>query len=242
MRKLRPIVVALLAMAVPLALAAPAAAGNDDDDHHHKHKRSGYIRAFHNSPDTPAVDIWVDGKKAVANIKYGTVTPYLKVARGWHKVEVKVAPSTKRTKAALKAKLDLGRRPVTVAAIGSLTGDGKSLRLKVLRDKRGPSKAKARLRVAHTSPDAPAVDIQAKVKGKWVPIIKRLSFGETERLKLAKGTYDLRIVAAGTNKVVKALPGVKLAGGSSSTAWAVGFLTPGQGLPGFGVKLTSDGR
>jgi Domain of unknown function (DUF4397) len=239
-RKLRPVVVALLAMAVPLALAAPAAAGSDD--HHHKHKRSGYVRAFHNSPDTPAVDIWVDGKKAVANIKYGTVTPYLKVARGWHKVEVKVAPSTKKTKAALKARLDLGRKPVTVAAIGSLTGDGKSLRLKVLKDKSGPSKRKARLRVAHTSPDAPAVDIQAKVKGKWVPVIKHLSFGHTERLTLAKGTYDLRIVAAGTNTVVKALPGVKLAGGSSSTAWAVGFLSPGKGLPGFGVKLTSDGR
>jgi hypothetical protein len=241
-RKLRPVVVALLAMAVPLALAAPAAAGTDHHHHHHKSKRSGYVRAFHNSPDTPAVDIWVDGKKAVTAIKYGTVTPYLKVARGWHKVEVKVAPSTRKTKAALKTRIDLGRRPVTVAAIGSLTGDGKSLRLKVLKDKRCPSKGKARLRVAHTSPDAPAVDIQAKVKGRWVPIIKHLSFGHTERLTLAKGTYDLRIVAAGTNTVVKALPGVKLAGGSSSTAWAVGFLSPGKGLPGFGVKLTSDGR
>jgi hypothetical protein len=226
-----------LALGVLFALAGPASAG----EYHHHHWGKGKIRAFHNSPDTPAVDIWVDGAKAAGPISYGTVTPYLKVARGWHKVEVKVAPSGRKTPAALKAKVKVGRTPLTVAAIGSLKGDGKSLRLKVLKDRGIHSKKNGRVRVAHTSPDAPAVDIQAKVDGKWANLIEHLRFGRTRSVTVPAGTYDLRIVAAGTDTVVKELPGVKVEAGVAVTAWAVGFLTPEGGAPGFDVKLTING-
>jgi hypothetical protein len=54
--------------------------------------------------------------------------------------------------------------------------------------------------------------------------------------------YDFRIVAAGTNTVVKTLDDVVLPKGRALTVWAVGFLTPLSGTPGFGVQITPDGR
>jgi Domain of unknown function (DUF4397) len=230
--RLRVLVGAILTVALVLAFAAPASAGG----------RTAKVRAFHNSPDTPPVDIYVDGAKTLSNVAYGTLSDYLRVPRGTYNVEVKVAPSTKADPAALEADVRLGKRPTTIAAIGSLTGDGGKLRLKVLRDRDTRSRHLARLRVAHTSPDAPAVDVQAKVFGRWVRVVRGLEFGQASGyLLLPAWKYRLRIVAAGTDTVVKDLGKVRLKGSTSYTAWAVGFLTPEHAYPGFGVFVSRDG-
>jgi hypothetical protein len=230
--RLRVLVGAILAAALVLAFAAPASAGGG----------STKVRVFHDSPDTPPVDIYVNGAKTLSNVAYGTLSDYLRVPQGTYKVQVKVAPSTEKSPAALQARVRLGRLPTTIAAIGSLAGDGEPLQLKVLRDRDTGSRYLARLRVAHTSPDAPAVDVQARLGGRWVRVVRNLEFGEDSRyLVLPASTYRLRIVAAGTSTVVKDLGKVKLKGGTSATAWAVGFLTPEGGAPGFGVLVSRDG-
>ena len=233
MARLRVLVSSVLAVALVVAFAATASADGS---------RTAKVRAFHNSPDTPAVDIYVNGAKTLSDVTYGTLSDYLEVPRGTYNVQVKVAPSTESDPAALEADVRLGRRPVTIAAIGSLTGDGGALQLKVLRDRDTVSRYLTRLRVAHTSPDAPAVDVQAKVFGKWVPVVRGLEFGEASGyLLLPAWKYRLRIVAAGTNTVVKDLGKVRLKGSTSYTAWAVGFLTPDGDYPGFDVFVSVDG-
>jgi hypothetical protein len=72
--------------------------------------------------------------------------------------------------------------------------------------------------------------------------LRVLEFGETSGyLLLPAWKFRLRIVAAGTNTVVKDLGKVRLKGSTSSTAWAVGFLTPNHGDPGFRVFVSVDG-
>ena len=233
MARLRVLVGAVLAAALVLAFAAPASAHGGT---------TAKVRAFHDSPDTPAVDIYVNGAKALSDVTYGTLSDYLRVPQGTYHVQVKVAPSTASDPAALEADVRLGRRPTTIAAIGSLTGDGGPLQLKVLRDRDTVSRCLTRLRVAHTSPDAPAVDVQARLLGRWVPVVRHLEFGETSGyLLLPARTYRLRIVAAGTDTVVKDLGRVHLKGSTSYTAWAVGFLTPTDSYPGFDVFVSVDG-
>jgi Domain of unknown function (DUF4397) len=230
--RLRVLVGAILAAVLVLAFAAPASAGD----------RTAKVRAFHNSPDTPAVDVYVNGAKALSGVTYGTLSGYLEVPKGTYNFQVKVAPSTASDPAALEADVRLGKRPTTIAAIGSLTGDGGPLQLKVLRDRDTVSRHLTRLRVAHTSPDAPAVDIQVKLAGRWYRIVRDLEFGEaTGYLLLPAGTYRLRIVVAGTSTVVKDLGKVRLKGSRSYTAWAVGFLTPNGNYPGFDVFVSRDG-
>jgi hypothetical protein len=240
-RRSRTAMVALTTL-LALAFALPATSAAAE---------MGKIRAFHDSPDTPAVDIWVNGAKALTGVTFGTVSPYLVVPQGDYRIEVKVSPSGAGDPAALSRTVTLGSTPKTVAAIGSLAGDGGALRLKVLNDRRGIAGNWALLRVAHTSPDAPAVDVQLRLGRYWVPVIRSLAFGSaTGYLPLPANNpftgspikYDFRIVAAGTNTVVKTLDDVVLPKGRALTVWAVGFLTPLSGTPGFGVQITPDGR
>lgn len=229
----------LMAMALALPIATSGAAG------------TGKIRAFHDSPDTPAVDIWVNGAPALTNVTYGTISKYLDVPKGSYLIEVKVAPSTAHDPAALAKTVTVGSSPVTVAAIGSLTGDGGALQLKVLRDRKGVGGNWSLVRVAHTSPDAPAVDVQVRFGKRWIRVIEDLSFGEqSPYLPLPSKNpfdrkaikWDIRIVAAGTNTVVLKLDDVKLPRNRALTVWATGFLSPVGSLPGFGVRITPDGR
>ena len=86
------------------------------------------------------------------------------------------------------------------------------------------------------------MDVQAKLAGRWIRIVRDLQFGEATGYLLAPaGKYRLRIVAAGTSTVVKDLGKVRLKGSTSYTAWAVGFLTPENDYPGFDVFVSVDG-
>lgn len=212
----------------------------------------GKVRVFHNSPDTPAVDIWVEGTKILSDVDYGTLSDYLELDSGRYAVEVKVAPSDADDAAALSADLRVGRSPLTVAAIGSLAGDGEGLRLSVLRDASSAWTRWSKLRVAHTSPDAPAVDVQLRLGDWWVPVIRNLRFGRTAGyLPLPAAVpwsgdeiaYDFRVVVAGTDQSVLDLPGTVLPAGRALTVWAVGFVSPAAGnANSFGPFISLDGR
>ncbi len=209
----------------------------------------GMVRAFHNSPDTPAVDIYVNGERVWSDVAYGDLSDYRELPQGIYSVAVKVAPSDSDSPAALSAEVKLGRHPLTIAAIGSLTGDGGGLRVKVLQDARGAASRLALLRVAHTSPDAPNVDVQLRLGKWWLPVIRNLAFGRaTGYLPLPASwrgepiAYDFRVVVAGTNQVLLDLPNTTLPGGNAVTVWAVGFVSPSGNANGFGPFVSVDGR
>ncbi len=245
MLRLKAGFITALALLLALSVVGPVSAADP----------LGKVRVVHDSPDAPNVDIIVKGgpfavdTKVLSNVAYGTISGYLSVPRATYHVKVNVAGTST---IAIETDLAIGMRPLTVAAIGSLKGDGAAFGLKVLNDRVGIRGNWALLRVAHTSPDAPAVDVQLRLGRLWIPIIRDLSFGENTRyLPLpAKNPwtgrsikYDLRIVAAGTNGVVKNLYDTTLAKGRAQTVWAVGFLSPtGGNTNGFGVKATLDGR
>ncbi len=245
MHRLKAGLIAALGLLLALSIVAPVSAAQP----------LGKVRVFHDAPDAPAVDIIVKGgpfaadTKVLSNVAYGTISGYLSVPRATYHVKVNVA-GTNTT--AIETDLRVGQRPLTVAAIGSLGGDGGAFGLKVLNDRAGIRGDWALLRVVHTSPDAPAVDVQLRLGRLWIPVIRNLGFGDsTGYLPLpAKNPwtgrpfkYDLRIVAAGTNTVVKNLLHTTLVRGRAQTVWAVGFLSPtGGSTNGFGVKATLDGR
>jgi len=238
MRTIRRLVAGALMGVLALSIVVPAVAASGN----------GKIRVFHDSPDTPAVDIYANGAPVpgLAGVTFGTVSPYLTLPQGAYTFQVKVSPSTPADPAALTATVTLGSRPLTVAAIGSLTGNGAPLQAMVYQDRSGIGGNLALLRVAHTSPNAPAVDVQLRVGKLWVPVIRNLAFGETagylplpSNVPLTSNPikYDFRVVAAGTSTVVLSLPGTMLPRGGAVTVWAVGLLGTT-----FGAQVTIDGR
>jgi hypothetical protein len=251
MRRIRVPVAIALAATLVLAAAIPAAAGTAP---------MGKLRAFHNSPDTPAVDVYVNGKRVLVNVSFKTVSPYLSLPMyKTHQVGVKVWDADDddaNDPWALGPKgVYLGARPTTVAAIGSLTyaldgdaaNDARALRLRVYRDLPGIVGNWGIVRFSHTSPDAPPVDLQARLGGRWVTIAKNVAFGQAsaysplrQRTWWGPIKYSFRVKIHGTSTVVARFSRTLY---KSQTYWATGFVVPADfgSTNGLTIFRTRDG-
>lgn len=111
-----------------------------------------------------------------------------------------------------------------------------------------------RLRVAHLSPDAPAVDVCLAPAGSGSftgPVLEQaggasgLEYGQVTRyLEVGPGTYDVRVVGAeatgcGT-PLVPDTTGVALEGGRTLTVAATGLAAPAAGQPAFALVPFAD--
>jgi hypothetical protein len=245
-RPIRALSVAVLAGALVAATAIPAMAGGG----------TTRLRAFHDSPDTPKVDILVNGKPSgFEDVPYQAITPYVDLPVG-ATVTVRIVEGA-AAGAELEITVPRSERPLTVAAIGSLgylldrdaSNDGRALQLKAFTDRAGAGWNIGLLRVVHTSPDAPAVDIQVHLGGRWLTVIDGLRFGKAspylplpQRFLGKPIRYTFRVVIDGTRnevtRVTTPLPE------KAQSVWAIGFA--GKGVTttpdSFGLFVTKDGR
>jgi hypothetical protein len=203
------------------------------------------VRIVHASPDAPNVDIYVDGKKVLGDVPFGTVSKYLSVPPGNHKVKVTAAgdPST----VAFMGNVSVKAKPYTVAAIGELSE--KTFKPLVLTDATGDTASDtARLRAVHASPDAPPVTVT--VKGTDLTLFKNLPYGEaSDYVDVPAGDYTLEIRNAKTadpendclgDVVTEVKASVK--GGTAYSAFALGYVTPDDepaNTP-FEIKVAAD--
>ena len=142
---------AFLATTAGLPLAGASAA----DD--------GLLRLAHLSPDTPAVDVYVDSVSDPAAgqvfpaVGYGTVSEYLPVPAGTYAVSMRSAGAAPDTPPVLSATVDVGAGSArTVAGVGPFADLG----LEVLEDDLTPPPAGAsRLRVVAAAASAPTLDV-----------------------------------------------------------------------------------
>lgn len=120
------------------------------------------VRVIHASPDTPPVDVYVDGAKAIAALGFTKASDYQTIPAGKHNFQLFQAGATptgsdpviqvKGVEIATGAKL-------SVAAIGWLA----SIRTLVVDDRTpAPAPDKAKLRFVHVGPDVQAVDLATK--------------------------------------------------------------------------------
>jgi len=188
---------------------------------------TGRVRVMHASPDTPAVDIFVDGAKAVTALAFPEDTGYVALPAGTHNVKVFVSPSDGTGTPALEADLNVAAgKDYTVLAVG-LVGDG-SLALLPLEDNNAtPAAGKAYVRLIHASPDAPAVDVA--VAGTSTLVFSNVAFkGVGAYTPVDAATYNLDVRAAGTATVAKSVTGLALKARAVYTVVAVGLLGDGS--------------
>lgn len=181
------------------------------------------VNVVHASPDAPAVDVYVDGQLAIESLEFGAFSGWVPVPAGDHHVQV-TAVGQPVDSAVIDATLTLeSGAAYQVAATGNLT----SIAPQVYPvDLTAVEQGNARVRVIHTSPDAPAVDVA--VSGGDV-LIAGLEFpNASDMLEVPAGTYDLEVRAAGSTDVALALPGVVLEAGMSYDVFAIGQLGDGS--------------
>ncbi|MEM8532957.1 MAG: DUF4397 domain-containing protein, partial [Chloroflexota bacterium] len=188
------------------------------------------VRIVHASPDAPNVDVYVDGAQVLMDVPFKTVSEYLKVAAGERQIQV-TATGGDLEDAVIDATPDLASETAyTVAATGTLLDeeDDADFGPTVIEDDlMAPMPGKAKVRVYHFSPDAPAVDVLAI--GLEEPLISDLAFPTaSDYLEVdATATYDLAVTETGTTEpVVIDLAGTTLGVGQIYSVFAVGFVSP----------------
>lgn len=189
-------------------------------------KGDACINVIHASPDAPAVDVYLDGSKALSDLEFGAFSGWVAVPAGDHMVQVAAAGSDVST-SVITADVTLeGDAAYEVAAVG-LLADIKPMIYQVdLSDVGTASEPMSRIRVVHASPDAPAVDVAVK---NGDVLVANLSFPDaSEFLNVPSGSYDLEVRPAGTTDVALDLPGVKVEPGMVYDVFAIGLLADGS--------------
>ncbi len=209
---------AVLAIAAaPLALSA---CSDDDESVTAPSAGTAQVRVAHLSPDAPAVDVFVNGTRAVSGAAFRDVTGYLPVPAG--SVNIRVTPAGATSPVVIDATVNLNNGGnYTVAATGFLA----AIQPLLLEDDRGTT-GQSKVRFVHASPDAPAVDIA--VTGGPV-LFANVPFRQaTAYPQVAPSTYDLEARPAGSSAVALAVPDVTLRPGTNYTIFAIGLLSNGS--------------
>jgi hypothetical protein len=178
------------------------------------------LNVIHASPDAPAVDIYVDGAKALGDLVFGATSGWVVVPAGEHQVQVTAAGAELET-AVIDADVTLEEGAAyEVAATGLLAEIEPQVYQVNLSAIGSEDEPMARVRVVHASPDAPAVDVA--VKGGEV-LIEDLAFPEaSDYLSVPAASYDLEVRPTGTTDVALDLPGVAFDAGMVYSIYAIG--------------------
>ncbi len=189
------------------------------------------LRVIHASPDAPAVDIKLNGTRAITELAFNDATDYAMIDSGAYNVQV--VPAGLDDPVVIDADLELMSKDYTVVASNVLA----SIAPIVLEDDNSLN-TMARIRFVHASPNAPAVDIALANNG---PVLfADVEFGENGGyIEVPGGIYDLEARVAGTDTVALPVPGLKVTGFRNFTVLATGLL---GGDPALGVIATLDSQ
>ena len=212
------------------------------------------VRVGHYSPNTPTVDVYLGAPgsaltaatEVVPNATFPVASGFLNVAPGNYRASVALDGTTTEA-IGLDANITNGL-DLSVFAIGLFGGAGnQALRLNAYPDDlNAPAAGKAKLRVLHLSPDAPAVDVVVLSAPGVIAsrVVTNLAFpnGSASYLELDPGTYTVAVVPAGASTPVlptNAGVAITLAPGNIKTAAAIGCLaTSGACAGGSAFSLT----
>ncbi len=223
--------IGLLVTGGVLALAtAPALAGTTSEQ--------GTVRFLHAGPGAPAVDVWVNGAKAVPGLGRGAITRYLDLPSGTYSYAIRAAGAPRRPgNVVLAGKLKVDTDKVATVAVTDRI-NSRRLKVRVIADASERPFGAARVRVVHLSADTPPVDIVAVKLGK---VVERLRFPRSSPyLTLPAGTYTFRVRPAGTKINALTLRDVKVDAGNNYSVFAIGALTPRHGEFKLRAKVVAD--
>lgn len=187
------------------------------------------VRIMHASPDSEPLDIYIDDAPAAAHIAYGQLTDYALIAADRHHVTGFPAGTKGPQNMIINAhlvKLTPGH-DYTVVAIG----ERQDLQARLMDDlTQAPNWERAKVRILHASPDAPAVDISAKG---GPTLFNQVGFTDVTPFKeVDAGLISLEVRRTHHPDLIATLPEYTLTGGNLYTFAALGLL---EGQPSFTI-------
>jgi hypothetical protein len=201
------------------------------------------LRVAHFAPNVPAVDVFLKtpgqansaDNRALSGVTFPNDSGFLNVASGTYDASVALAGTLNGVLDLNGASLAAGTS-TSVFAIGLLNGTGaQELRLAAFADDRTPISGKAKVRVLHLAPDAPAVDVVVLSGGAIAARpVTNLAFPNAtpQALELDPGSYTLAVVPTGASSPIlptAAGATVELNAGDVVSVVAVGCLNNATG-------------
>jgi hypothetical protein len=205
---------AMLMALLTLSVSVRHAQAADEAD---EYPRSTYVRVLHAVPQGPKVDVYFDGKKQANDFRFGSLSKYMRLPAGIHRVSVMTNGSPSRTLFSSSRRFRINRF-YTVMAYGTQSRPV----FRVLDETSGTTHPRmARVYVSHLSAGAPAVDVVARTEGgRWVTLLRGLRYGQTRTLLVSPTKATLYLRSGGY--VVHTIPGVELQAGRRYSAFAFG--------------------
>ncbi len=163
------------------------------------------VRIVHASPDAPAVDIYVNGGKVLENLPFREYSEYLSLPAGTYTVEIKVTGTDTVVKQ-LSVPVQAGK-DYTAVAVGYARGNQPGFDVMLLEDDNtAPEDGRIKIRVAHTAPGAPAVDVYVTtpfetLMGKQAVLTNVPFKAASGYLSVPIGMYQARVAVAGTKTI-----------------------------------------
>ena len=187
------------------------------------------LRALHTVPNALPTNIYFDGSPAFIGLAFGQVSDYRDFIQGHHRLQVFLVEAGGQEVEVLDAEIeDLGiNRDYTLVLTGLLP-DIHTLLL--VDSTSAPGHNRAKVRLLHTSPDAPALDM---VVLRGPTLFKGVSFREiTPFQEISARTVDLEVRPSGSPQSIMSVPDYTFSAGHLYTFVALGLL---NGTPGFMV-------
>lgn len=158
-----------------------------------------YVRVFHASPNSSAVDIYINKALVFSNLSFKDFSEYIPLPKGQYQMEV--YPANQKNTSIITENIQIPEERVVTVAIA---GDFEDLQLVPYIEGNAEDLPvnESRVRVIHLSPDAPEVDVL---------INGSLAFDDvgfldaTEYIQLPSAIYDITINIADTQDIVLSL-------------------------------------
>jgi hypothetical protein len=175
------------------------------------------VTVVHGIPDTP-VDVYVDGKEALSDFTFKTVTDPISLPAGSHDIEVRPAGAASGSAPILELSPDLPAG-ANATVVAYLTADGKPALKPFVNPTTAVPDGMGRLVVRHTAA-APAVDVLAGGE----PVITKLTNPNEKMLMVPSGTVSASVAAAGTTDPVIGPVDLPVQSGQTLVVYAIGSL------------------
>ncbi|MGI8475846.1 MAG: DUF4397 domain-containing protein, partial [Thermomicrobiales bacterium] len=186
----------------------------------------------HASPDAPAVDVYVYGEKVVTGLKYGSESGFRDLPAGAHHVQIAATGADPgQAVIDLPALQLVAGKASEVAAVGLLAGIT-ALVSEVDVHAIAPSAAglpRARVRIVHAVPGAPAVDVSVIGGDVTTRLATGLGFGAAGGYtEVTAGSHAVRVTPSGTGNVVSSLASFAFLGDTVYSVYALISPTDGS--------------
>ncbi|WP_228485586.1 DUF4397 domain-containing protein [Thermaerobacillus caldiproteolyticus] len=193
--------------------------------------KTAMVRVFHASPTATAVDVYVNGQKILQGFKYKQISQYVKVPTGEYRIEI--YPSGQTDRPVLRQTVYiLPSLRYTLTVIDTVD----RLRLFSFFDNPYVSYGETKVRFAHLSPNAPAVDITVKGRDVLFDNVRYRQVTDYKKVPVNE-RLDLEVRLAETSEVVLLVPNVRFGANKSYTIAATGLV---KGSPELKVVLMEE--